>query len=311
MQQIKISTIKSVFILAAFLWLLPTVVEAVNCDTDGPGALQAAINAAGTGDTIPVSGTCNENVSIREGKNRITLDGGGVATIDGPDATAPTVQVRGNGITIKNFASITGGEDGISIHRGGTVRIAGNTIQFTERSGINLAQEGSAQITNNIIQNNPLDGIHVGFSSSARIGFLAFEGLETVPIGVGPNTIQSNGRDGIRVTNHGAAQIIDNTISNNTNDGVRVQRMSWALISSNTIDSNGANGVFVLQNSGVNLGADTGTELDELPNSTTVNNTLRGLRCRINSYADGRRGTLNGAAGATSFGSGCVNSTIP
>ncbi|MBI2987964.1 MAG: hypothetical protein HYY45_14465, partial [Deltaproteobacteria bacterium] len=55
------------------------------------------------GDTLLVSGTCNENLVIREEVHRITLDGQGTATINGPDPSASTVSVQGAGITIKGF----------------------------------------------------------------------------------------------------------------------------------------------------------------------------------------------------------------
>lgn len=71
------------------------------------------------GDTLSVSGACNEAVVIPEQVLNITLDGKGTATINGPDASSATILVRGNGITIRNFASITGGETGITVTRGG------------------------------------------------------------------------------------------------------------------------------------------------------------------------------------------------
>jgi parallel beta-helix repeat protein len=128
---------------------------------------------------------------------------------------------------------------------------------------------------------------------------------------VGPNTIQNNGRNGIRVIGSSSAVIIDNTISNNPKAGVQVLWASHALIASNTINGNGENGISVGENSGVNLGEDTGTELDESPNSTTANNTGFGINCFINSYANGRLGTLNGASGAKSFAGNCVDSLEP
>ena len=42
-----------------------------------------------------------------------------------------------------------------------------------------------------------------------------------------------------------------------------------------------------------------------------VNNAGFGIRCAINSYGDGRIGTLNGAIGAVSFAANCVNATAP
>jgi parallel beta-helix repeat protein len=168
------------------------------------------------------------------------------------------------------------------------------------------------RVTNSTIQNNTNNGINAVKNSYARIGFLTVEGTETIPGGVGPNTIQNNGSSGVRVADSSSADIISNTIVNNTENGVFVDRVSHALVASNTINGNGEDGVTVGRNSGVNLGAPTGTDLDELPNSTTTNNTGFGVRCFINSYADGRLGTLNGDAGAKStFTGGCIDSVDP
>jgi len=101
-----------------FVWLLASTGGAQTIvDCDAGGVLQDAINAAGTNDTIEVSGTCNENVSIREDKRRLTLDGKETAIIDG-GASGITVRVRGRGHEITGF-TITGGNHGISVERGG------------------------------------------------------------------------------------------------------------------------------------------------------------------------------------------------
>ena len=54
---------------------------------------------------------------MRNEKQRITIDGGGTATINGLNTTSPTLNVRGKGILIQNF-TITGGSDGIHVNRG-------------------------------------------------------------------------------------------------------------------------------------------------------------------------------------------------
>jgi parallel beta-helix repeat protein len=139
------------------------------------------------------------------------------------------------------------------------------------------------------------------------------EGVDAIPGGVGPNTIQNNGSNGVRVAGSSNAEIVDNTISGNTMSGVWVGGVSHALIASNTINSNGEDGITVGENSGVNLGRDAGTDLDEMPNDTTANNTGFGIRCFLNSSANGRRvnGTatpLTGVAGGESFGGSCAES---
>ncbi|MEK7378866.1 MAG: hypothetical protein AABZ71_08170, partial [Candidatus Binatota bacterium] len=47
-------------------------------------------------DTLLVTGACNENVSIGEGKNNIIVDGQGIAAINGPDPARDTVTISLN-----------------------------------------------------------------------------------------------------------------------------------------------------------------------------------------------------------------------
>jgi len=274
----------------------------VDCDKDHPGALQRAIDRARPEDTILVSGTCNENVNIPVGKDLITLNGGGKATIHGPDATLNTIMVRGRGITITAF-TITGGRAGVDVGRGGTAVIDGNTIESTGRNGITVGGWGTANIVNNTIQKNASHGILVNGNSWAFIGFRTADATVA-----SPNIIRNNGIHGISVTLSASARIVGNTISDNMRNGVSVDRASQANISDNTIDANGQNGIFVTENSGVNLGSDTGTGIFDAPNRTTVNNTLRGISCRMGGYGNGRLGTLNGNSGPKDFGTSCIDS---
>jgi len=304
-------------VFVVLLWLQPSV-----GDADGPKIREVTCSPEKTigdelrkldpGDTLLVSGACNEHVMIEEQVHNITLDGQGAATINGPDATRSTVNIRGNGIAIRGFI-ISGGDTGILVTRGGTALIDGNTIQNVGNHGINVNQRSSARIINNTIQNNPGDGILVNENSSVRIGFLSTDDAVA-----SPNTIQGNVEDGISVTRSANARIVGNTISNNGGNGVLVNRGSHADISSNTLDGNAGSGIFVTRNSGANLGSDAGAGIFDAPNSTTVNNGVNGVRCRINSYADGRLGSLNGNAGASSFDTtvgtpngGCINSLNP
>ena len=103
----------------------PNVTRAVDCDAGQ--TIQEAVDNSNTGDTILVSGTCNEHVAVGSGKTSITLDGQGTATINGPDPAANTVRVSGSNVTIRGFV-ITGGNAGVSL-AGGFARIDSNTIQ--------------------------------------------------------------------------------------------------------------------------------------------------------------------------------------
>jgi parallel beta-helix repeat protein len=292
--------------LGSFLMVATSGAETYQFVCGQQGTISGAVQRLRPGDTLSVSGACNENVLIPEQVLNITLDGQGTATINGPDTSSSTITVRGDGITIRNFASITGGETGITLTRGGAALIDSNVIQNTRTSGIVVTQSSSARIINNTIQGNPENGIVINESSSARIGFNMPD--DTV---ASPNIIQNNKAEGIVVARSSSARIVGNIISGNTDNGILVNRVSHGDVSYNTIDSNGGDGVFVFRNSGVNLGEDTGSGIFDLPNITNVNNGGFGIRCAINSYGDGRIGTLNGASGTLSFAANCINAISP
>lgn len=304
--------------LSGALCLLPRLGEArtVNLTCSAQKTITSAVQSLSPGDILRVSGTCNENVTIREELDRITIDGQGTATISGPDTTRPTVTIRGRNVTLTGF-TITGGEDGINVGRGASATVVACTVENTGRTGIQVQQNGSVRVTNSTVQNNPQHGINVGQNSTARIGFLTFDGLETIPGGVGPNVIQGNGGHGVRVADSSDADVVQNTIRNNTDNGVFVDTVAHALIASNIIDDNGGDGIRVGRNSGVNLGRATagvcGPALDDAPNTTTSGkgNTGFGVSCFINSYADGCLSSLTGDAGAKELLSGCFDTLDP
>lgn len=275
----------------------------VDCDKEQAGALQRAIDRATPGQTILVSGSCYENVSIPPGKDLLTLDGGGIGTVVGPDVTINTIQIRGpRAVTITGL-TIRGGRVGIDVSRGSSAFINGNTIEDAARNGITLGAFATANIVNNTIQNNATAGILVTGNAFGFIGFATADD----PV-ASPNIIRNNGTHGISLTLSSSARIAGNTVSNNARHGINVERASQATISDNTIDANGQHGIFVTENSMVNLGSDTGAGLFDAPNHTNTNNVLRGIACRVGGSANGRRGTLNGTGGAKDFGTSCVDS---
>ena len=285
---------------------LPLSVDAADRTLDcSTGTIQNFLPRLRPGDTLFVSGICDENVSISGRYSSITLDGQGSATINGTDSNSNTVNISGRRITIKGF-TITGGSRGVLVNRGAEATIDGNTIQATGGEGIELFNGASARILNNVIQNNPSHGILVTGTSVADIGITS--GGQTV---ADTNTIQNNGNNGIIVNRGSSARIKGNIISNNTSAGIRVADNSTADTASNTIDGNNDAGINVQRNSVVRLGRDGGTTLQDAPNSTTVNNTGYGIRCRLSGVVDGQLGTLNGTAGAADIVGFCTDSTIP
>ena len=292
--------------LAAAFFLGTSFAEAkvVKAACNPKKGLNATILKLKAGDTLVVTGTCDENVVIPPQINGITIDGQNATTIKATDPNATTLTNRGNNNTIKNL-TIMGGQTGIQIQRSSSALIDSVTVTGVGGVGITIQGSSNARIVSSTIQNNVNgSGINVTENSSARIGFLTNNDTTALP-----NTITGNDR-GIIVQESSSAVIVGNTISNNTLEGILVNTVSHADIASNTINGNGNNGVQVGRNSGVDLGADTGTSIFESPNSTTVNNVGFGLRCFINSYVDRRLGTLNGTSGGKEIVSGCLDSLL-
>lgn len=304
----KIKTIAAKVLLPlVVLWPLASTGEAATTQVDCPSSsLQAAIDKAKPGDTLLVTGSCKENLTILEETVRVVLDGQRNATISGPDASKANVVVRGRGITIKGF-TITGGRDGIEVTQGGYALIDGNTLQGAARSGITVNRGSGTVILNNTVQNNGVDGIAVTGISDAIVGFRSIADKTA-----SPNIVQNNGRNGVRVARSSTARIIGNTITDNKRAGVAIEGASQADIGANTINANGGDGILVAGNSMVNLGSDSGSGLFQRPNTSGAPNSGFGIRCSINSSADGRLGALNGSKGAKDFTeTGCIDSLIP
>ncbi len=268
----------------------------VDCSATPPQSLQSAVNAAQPGDTINVTGTCNENITISEDKTRLTLNGQSGATISGPNTNNYTVIVRGKGIVIQNFV-ITEGGGGILVNRGSTAVVNNNNI-YNTLYGITIIELSHTVITYNTIQYNSHEGITVGENSTARIGFNF-----TSDLVARWNLIQNNGGRGIIVTRTSNARIIGNTISDNGSDGIGVFRLSQADIANNTINNNGTldggHGINVGHNSGVQLGEDNPTTIFDQPNTTTVNNAGYGINCGLGAYVRGHLGSTHQIMGSS------------
>lgn len=217
----KNTKVSGLFVFLAFFLLLPSAGEAqpkkVNCD-QGQQTLQKRIDQLNTGDTIFISGTCKENVTIRT--SRITLDCQGTATIDGSDNTQ-TIRVRdASRVTIRG-CTVTGGSGGISVARSTGVRVERSNVVDTGGTGISVNQNSQVRITDTTIQGNDGTGININENSSAQIGFRRSQPR--------PNIIQGNGIDGdscpigcngIFVGRSSSARIVSNNISDNTRHGI-------------------------------------------------------------------------------------------
>jgi parallel beta-helix repeat protein len=296
------------YLFAPLLVLLPSsgVAETRSVNCAAGETIAAALKTLKPGDTLRVSGTCVENIEITEQLDGITLDGQGTATIRGSDSSRDTIRLVGvRGGTIQGFR-ITGGRDGLQTRWvTGLVLIQNNTIEQTGRNGIQLTRSSYAHIANNAVRNNPRNGIEVQ-DSRTRIG-----GSLDEPPQSAPNTIEGNGGHGIVVSRGSVARINGNTIRNSGQHGIFVEKMSQADVASNVIEGSAQDGILATQNSGVNLGADTGSGFEQSPNTTAVPNGQYGIEITDGAYADGRLGSLTGVVGQRRNTTDAKDSLLP
>lgn len=194
------------------------------------------------GDTVEVSGSCEENVVID--KDRVTLQCLAGSEIDGGGAIAITVE--GGNVRILD-CSIVGGSTGILVSRGGSALIERNTMSGLT-TGIAVTQSSYARITdNNEITGNTGMGIVVSNASHADIA---------------GNKINDNDSNGVFITRSSVGELVGNEIKGNGDSGVFVQRTSTVELSAdithgrtpNEIEGNGNWGVRCLNNAAIRFG---------------------------------------------------------
>jgi Right handed beta helix region len=140
----------------------------VNCDR-GENIAEVLAKAE-PGDTIRVTGTCVERVSIKT--DRITLDGQGAATLDG--GGGPIAEFDGvvtidgaSGVTIQGFTVQNGPGEGILGTHGAAFSVRNTTVQDNGFTGVAVGQGSTAELTDCRILRNGGPGMDVYTQSSA------------------------------------------------------------------------------------------------------------------------------------------------
>lgn len=171
-----------------------------------------------------VRGSCNENVRIDRDDVTLQGDPAAGATVNGPSATSPTIDIAANRITI-DWLTVTGGGSGINIYGASNVRIGNSVMRNTSLDGISINESqaisvgsskiqyaggmgivvnrGGVSIDNSEIQFNKIAGVHIGSGSRLQ--------------GTG-NTFGANGAHGLGVFNASVAMLWDTKITGNGTD---------------------------------------------------------------------------------------------
>jgi len=215
-----------------------SAVKKVECDKGQ--TLTDALKKAKPGDTLQVTGTCHERVTITT--DRLTLDGGGSAVLDGggsgPTEFEGVVTVDGaHGVTLAGFTVQNGSGEGIVGTHGAAFAVQQTTVQQNAASGIAVADGSTADLTDCTIHGNGF-GIDVFTSSSAILR--------------GAISINQNKGNGAEVNGQSMLEIRGAQVQMNDNGGIGLVAGSGQVAifgfsasqgSTLTANGNGGNGI--------------------------------------------------------------------
>ena len=251
-------------------------------DCDAGESIQAALDQAKNGDTINVSGTCNERVTII--LDNLTLVGDGTAIIDGTGVGGglPLLLVHASNITIRDITVQDSPGHGIQIRRSGSAVIQGTTVRNNARNGIAVVRSGFAII-------GPEAGNHDNPGTPGSVG----------------NSISGNGSNGVRVRLSAGAFIFHNNIFGNGSSGISLSEGASADIAGNNITGNTRRGINLLTNASVQL-SDSFTHGE----ANLINGNDVGIRCRTGGALRGIAPDFTGGntTSDTDIGGNCVES---
>ena len=251
-------------------------------DCESGETITGRMAQAQPGDTIMITGTCNEAVVVN--KDGITLDGRDSAVIDGMDFDAPTISINGHQNVIIRGLTVQNGIYGIEITQSGAawledITARGSRSQSRSEGGYGIAVYGSSTVnlTGTIVANdNARSGILVASSSSAVVfGDVVIDGrrLPRASLQVSGNgegvgiysgssfwmgtqtaiTATNNAYSGLGIGNTSSASLYGDaaTFNDNGGSGVYMSGGSSATFATRSAEfnNNGGSGVAVFEGS--------------------------------------------------------------
>jgi len=247
-------------VLAMFPLVAPAGTLRVNCDSKrGLNQIQKAINLlqqegpAGP-NTILVSGSCKENITIQSLDNLTLSAQKGASVTDASNGTLDVIDIIDSRRVSINGFTINDGASGVVCSDANWCRFSGNTVQGSAGYGVIVA-EAQATLNGDALQNHAGRGLSVIDHSTVDASGISVQGNgdgvvlnSGAYLVIGNSTIQNNQRFGILATNHSTVRCLPCTITNNSNDGVRLQKESEGHFDfgGNTITGNGGAGVTLL-----------------------------------------------------------------
>lgn len=196
---------------------------------DDYSTIQAAINAANSGDTVFVrTGTYSERLVVNK---TISLTGGSRdTTILNETTIDPLITITANNVKINGFALKGGSFNNILINETTGAIVVGNEILFNAQ-GIDSENSTDVKIENNIMIGNGLDNIGIMLSDSSNCRVI-------------DNTITNAMYDGIRLWFSNGNVFRNNNITNN-DYGMFFHGSSQNNASNNMISQNTNTGIYL------------------------------------------------------------------
>jgi hypothetical protein len=226
-----------------------SAVEKVRCDTGQ--TLTEALKKAKPGDTLQVTGTCHEHVTITT--DRLTLDGDSSAVLDGSGGSPTSsfeagVTIDGvQGVTLMGFTIQNSPSQGILGVGGAAFVVKDTTLQNNGAAGINLYNNSSAELTDVEVKGSEGIGLVVQNTSTAVLkGTIRSTGSGASSTGGGAN--------GIAVQSGSTVEIRGASVHASDNGGNGLDIVDSQAImfgfpesqgSSLTVHNNGGDGIFV------------------------------------------------------------------
>ena len=280
----------------AVLILLMGSVQGATISVNPGEIIQAAINAAGPGDTILVqNGTYYENVNVTK---RLTLKGVGMPTVDAGDK-GDAITLFADGVILEGFEATNSSytlEAGIKINSSNNT-VRNNVVSHNNGTGIFVwIASRNNSIINNVVSHNNKSGIFLWNSSYSAISgntasFNKWNGIRLMDFcsnnTINRNKVHHNEMHGVSIESSRNNKITENDASYNELDGVLLEDSPKNTIEGNNAYHNAKNGIRMLNSSQSkvvkNKAKDNrwGIFLHESGNSTAEGNIASNNNCGI------------------------------
>lgn len=244
----------SVRVMVVLVFTLAGIVRAqtnvtVDCSGNNHQAFQSinaalnTLNLAGP-NTITVSGTCHENVSIAQ-RDRLTIQAaaGHFASIENAaNPPAITLLIAGSHNIVLNNLVIQGGSPALYVTDSSTATAVQNcVVQNSTADGLDVDMESELVIQNSTIKNNSAAGIVISNESQMTLGTYPTQRIRITGNGFGGG---GNGNGGLEIDgsqvqlNFGVVTIDGNAGPGISMDGGRLQFYGGDADSPGTIENN-------------------------------------------------------------------------